>query len=168
MVRPIVVLAVLLAAAWMGCAIGADSRSPMLTYSGYGAVRFGMRLAEAESALGEKSKPQDRDTANDPCRYVIFDKYAGVSFMLENDRIVRADLDRPAINILGLTFGMKLSYVREHYPQVIVQPGPDESHELVFKSPGEAGEILAIEWDGVVMGIRGGIMPAVGYVEGCL
>ena len=156
-------------AIWAACVSTAASPAEVLTYSGYGAVRFGMPLAEAERAVGQPSKPEDPGAANESCHYVVFPRYHGVSFMLEDGRVVRADLDHTARNILGLAVGMKLSYVRAHYPGVIVRPGSDQDHELVFKSRGgEPGEILAVEWDGAVMGIRGGILPAVEYVEGCL
>ena len=137
-----------------------------------GPVWFGMSIAQAEAALGERFTPG----AGEACRYLRTSGMpTALRFMAEGRRIVRADIDSSGIRTRsGATIGMTEAELRALYPgRIRTEPhkytGP-EGHYLVYR-PREAADTnyrLIFETDGQrVLNYRVGLRPAVEYVEGC-
>ncbi|RJG11560.1 hypothetical protein [Massilia cavernae] len=149
-----------------GVAAPAPVAPPVLSPEGYGAIRFGAKLADAEKALGSKAEPEG---ARDPaCSMVRLGKAPGVRLMVENGVITRADADAGTPNSLGVAVGDSLAQVRAKAPAV--EAGPHkylpEGHYLTVK--GKGGTAIVMEEDGTsVTTIRAGLQPAVAYVETC-
>lgn len=137
-----------------------------LSAEGVGPIRFGMRLDEAEAAIREKSHPLG---GMDPeCRLVAFDALPALRFMVEKNIVTRADAAKGAVNIAGVDIGDDPARVASRFPAV--QVGPHKylpaGHYLTLKGPGD--NALIMEDDGkVITKIRGGMEPAVSYVETC-
>ena len=64
---------------------------------------------------------------------------------------------------------MTLAAVLKRHPQVTLRPHKYDAagHYLVFPAASGTSEILAEESAGRVTLVRGGLLPAVEYVEGC-
>lgn len=157
----------LLAAALLGALPAAPGAQPppVLTFDGYGAIRFGMTVAEARQAAGGNA----HDLAAQQCHYATFSRYAHARFMVEAGRVTRVETDPAAVNTLGLTVGMALDQVRRRYPGVRISAHKydEHGHYLFFPSPSGSAAIVAEESGGRVTLIRAGLLPAVEYVEGC-
>jgi hypothetical protein len=140
----------------------------ILSFEGYGPVRFGAKLSDVEQQLGVKSEPLGE---NDPaCSSVRFKPVPGVRFMVEKGVITRADADAGTANSLGLAVGDTLAQAKEKVPSIDVGPHKylPAGHYLTVKSP-DAGAAIILEEDGkAITKIRAGLQPAVGYVEVCL
>ena len=160
----------LLPAAFLLASGAAAAPVPLLSFAGYGAVRFGMTLTEAQRATGDTVQAQHPAQDPEACYYVTFTGYAHARFMVEEGHITRAELDKSGRTALGITAGMPLTEVRQRFPHVIIRPHKyDEAgHYLVFPSRSGNAEIVAEESAGQVTMVRGGLLPAVEYVEGCL
>ena len=156
-------------------ACGSQRGPPTVTGDGFGALRFGMKVAEAEAALGHKLVPLNPDDVDDEaCRYYRPEgALPGLSFMTENGVVVRLDVeDTQEIKTdTGAKIGDGEPHVLELYKgRVEVQPhkytGP-EGHYLVVKG-GDGKVQLVFETDGAkVLNYRAGVEPQVQYVEGC-
>jgi hypothetical protein len=154
-------------------ACGSQSGPATVTGDGFGALRFGMKVAEAEAALGHKLTPfnaADEET----CRYYRPEgALPGLSFMTADGVVVRLDVqDTQEIKTdAGAKIGDAESHVLDLYKgRVEVQPhkytGP-EGHYLVVKG-GDGKVQLVFETDGAkVLNYRAGVEPQVQYVEGC-
>jgi hypothetical protein len=152
---------------------------------GFGPVKLGMTVSEAEKLLGVRL---EKDTYNDDdgCRYYTPVKgYRGLSFMTSLGKIIRidvygaAELDdtekQPAPVTIATEEGAKTG---DNEPRVLalykgrikVSPhfyGGPPSH--YFRVYDEAGEVrLIFETDGaVITSYRAGHEAEVEYVEGC-
>jgi hypothetical protein len=147
----------------------ADDSPLVLTFEGVGVIRFGMTLGEAEKRMEQKSKPGE-GYPSDSCEYIAFDKYPNVQLMVIDGKIVRAEVTDAVENVLGLKVGQRLAEVRKRFPHVRVTPNTydDDGHDLFFPSPKKKSGLVAYESKGQLISIRGGLLPAVDYVEGCL
>jgi hypothetical protein len=143
--------------------------TPQLTFDGYGQVKFGLTVTDAARIL--KNRPTRTNTEeSDSCYYVRFAAYPGVDFMVENGHVVRADPLETSSNILGLKIGMSVSEVRERFKdrKLELHEYGDGGHYLAFPSPNGKAEIwVEVSRDKVIY-VRGGLLPAVEYIEGCL
>ena len=144
-----------------------QSTVPILTAQGYGSVRFGQTLGDAEQALGEKA--QALGESDPACTYVKFDKLAGARFMVETGVITRAEADAGIPNELGLAVGDSVAQAQARYPAL--QVGPHKyvagGTYLTFKKA-DSNNAIVMEAEGAkITRIRSGIEPAVSYVEGC-
>jgi hypothetical protein len=123
-----------------------------------GPVRFGVTPAEG----------------GDACHYTVpAGAPAGLRFMAESGRVVRADVDSvgPATD-RGARVGMTEAEIARLYPEGLhTMPHKYLSggHYLVFTPPGaDSGFRVVFETDGRrVTSYRAGIEPAVEYVERC-
>ena len=155
---------------------------PALTVEGYGPVKVGMTLAQAEKALGvklnmywsEEGDPKSCGTG------VRADKRNGdVYYMLEGGHVVRVEVvtpdtgttTKPPIRTAkGIRLGSTEAEVKRAYPGVKVEPHPylgPAGHTIAVKSAdGKTGIIF--DTDGkTVIEMRAGVYPQVGYIEGC-
>jgi len=138
-----------------------------LSAEGYGVVRFGMTLEQAQQAVGSKATlPQPFDPA---CSMVRFASLPKLRFMVENNVVTRADAEPGIENAPGVPFGATLARIRASHPEAQVTPHKyDESgHYITF--PGADGRTALIleETGGKVTKMRAGLQPAVAYVETC-
>jgi len=153
------------------CGQGADST--VVSSDGFGPVRFGMKVEEAEKALQVKLE-QDNYTDSDECRYFKPVRgYRGLAFMTAKGVIVRLDVDegQDIETDRGAKIGDSEQRVLALYKgRIRVEPhhytGP-EGHYLVVT--GNDGKVqLVFETDGAkVVNYRAGREPQVQYVEGC-
>jgi hypothetical protein len=141
--------------------------------SGVGGVRIGMTVVQLNAALGDSLKPLYE--FNDECDYVHPATFpGGMSLMVEQDTIVRIDVDSAGILTpkgvgVGDTeervmqvYGTAARVSPHHYtgPEghyVTVIEGPDSAYRTVFETDGKR-----------VLAFRAGRTPAVEYVEGCM
>ena len=140
-----------------------------LTFQGYGLVTFGMTIADAVRVLRQPSIRTD-DYGDESCYYVRFEAYPGVLFMIEDSRVVQAEPPDKSTNVLGLKVGMGLIDVRKKFKgrKVQLQEYDDGGHRLLFPSANGKAEIVAEVSGGRITDVRGGLLPAIEYVEGCL
>jgi hypothetical protein len=149
-------------------------KPPVVTGDGFGAVRFGMKIAEAEAALGVKLKNDAAENESDACRYYVPQgAFPGLLFMTEDGVIVRLDVQetKDIVTDKGAKIGDSESHVLGLYKgRVRVEEheytGP-EGHYLVVTG-GDGKVQLVFETDGkTVVSYRAGVEPQVQYVEGC-
>ncbi len=136
-----------------------------------GPVRFGMPVGEAARAAGGGFE----DVRGSGCEYTRIPAMpAGLRLMVENGRVVRADVDSAGIRTgSGAEVGQTEEEIERLYPgRLTRQPHKyvEEGFYLVYipRDPGDRDYRLIFETDGrVVTRYRAGIRPAVEYVEGC-
>jgi hypothetical protein len=162
----------LLAAVLLGFACNGAAGAPpapTLTFEGYGAVLFGMTVTQARDAVRESSAEDQLAPDTQECHYVTLAAYPHTRLMVEEGRITRVEVGRSARNVLALKVGMSLAEVRRRHPEVRVMPHKydEHGHYLIFASPSGKSEIVAEASNGLITLIRGGLLPAVEYVEGC-
>ena len=156
-------------------ACGSQSGPPTVTGDGFGKMRFGMTVGEAEQALGHKLVPFVAGAVEEEaCRYCKADgALPNLAFMTADGVVVRLDV-QPGSDIVTDTsakIGDSEAHVLDLYKgRVEVQPhkytGP-EGHYLVVKG-GDGKVQLVFETDGAkVLNYRAGVEPQVQYVEGC-
>jgi hypothetical protein len=140
-----------------------------LRFDGIGPLRYGMGVAEVRVAL--------RDTLGPPppageCVYMVpAAAPAGVRLMIEGDRMVRVDVDSARIRTVGGgEVGMSEAELRTRYPSLEVRPHKYDTaaRYLICREHADSSRRLVFEtYRQRVLGYRGGVMPAVEYVEGC-
>lgn len=147
----------------LGCSAAAAGQT--LSPDGYGKIRFGERLDAAERRLGQRATPRPADPA---CSIVRFKRYPKVSFMVEQGVITRADARTVIANSAGITARMSAKAAQRHEPRL-----RSELHKY-----DEQGSYLVLDQDqdkalvfetskGKLTRMRGGVKPAVEYVESC-
>lgn len=145
-----------------------SSTQQVLSATGFGTLRFGMTLAQAEQATGGKAVlPTPFDPA---CSMVRFPTMPTLRFMVENDIVTRADAEPGVGNAVGVAVGDPLAQVRARHPEAKVTPHKydEQGHYVSFPSADGHAAIVMEESGGKVTKIRAGLQPAVDYVETCL
>ena len=140
-----------------------------MTATSYGQIEFGDKLDVVEARLGERA-PVIVDSDEIHCRLVEFKAYPHVIFMIEEGAVTRAESSMPVPTSVGFTVGASLDAIKRRIPSVEIEPhqyDPD-GHYLTFKNVDGKAAILMEEAAGKVTNVRGGLIPAVQYVEGCL
>jgi len=142
-----------------------------LSETGIGPVRVGMTVAEAAAALPDAGAAHPETEA---CAYVgLSGLPAGVSLMTEGGRVVRVDVDDSSAvaTTRGARVGWTEARVLALYPGARVEPHKYEDGHYLVAIPGAPADTLhRIVFEtarGVVTRFRGGVVPAVEYVEGC-
>jgi hypothetical protein len=148
-----------------------------LRHDGFGPVRVGMTVAEAQAALGHFRVIRADPTApldSMACGYGTSVRFpAGVKVMLDGARVVRVEVDSGrAATAEGAHVGDTEARIQQLYPgRVTVGPHKyTDGHYLTVRSstPSDTTHLLVFETDGrVVQRFRGGQKPQVEYVEGC-
>ena len=153
----------------------ADSGAPagawQLSETGIGPVRVGMTVAEAAATLPGSGAPLPE---TQECAYVgLSGLPAGVSLMTEAGRVVRVDVDDSSsvTTARGARVGWTEAQVLALYPGARVEPHKYEDGHYLVALPGAPADtthrIVFETARGVVTRYRGGVIPAVEYVEGC-
>jgi hypothetical protein len=136
-----------------------------------GPVRFGAPVGQAARALEGRFE----GVRGSGCEYTrTADMPAGLRLMVEDGRVVRADVDSAGIRTgSGAEVGRTEAEIERLYPgRISRQPHKyvPEGFYLIFTSrdPADGEYRLIFETDGrVVTRYRAGLRPAVEYVEGC-
>lgn len=134
---------------------------------GVGPAKIGMRLQQLNVALGEKfAMPKDKEDQG--CFYVASTKHPQVSFMIENRRLVRFDVDGSGIATKdGVQAGDSEERVKQVYgSRLKIEPHHyTDGHYLTVRD-GNYG--IRFETDGgKVTTFYAGRFGAIQYVEGC-
>ena len=140
--------------------------------TGFGPVVIGMNVTEANAAIGGGLRlPAAPHTEG--CDYASAPGVAGLSFMIENGRIARIDVQMAGIRTAeGAAVGDSEGRIRQlyagrlttsphkytdgHYVTVAARQGSRGTTELTFETDGR-----------LVTRFRAGLLPQVAYVEGC-
>ncbi|MEW6759586.1 MAG: hypothetical protein AB1437_02070 [Pseudomonadota bacterium] len=140
--------------------------SKVLSAEGIGAIRFGMKLADAELAAGKATLPEPFDPA---CSMVRFASLPELRFMVEKGVVTRADAEPGVENAAGVAVGDTLAQVRDKHPeaQVTTHKYDKNGHYVTFPSSDGRAAIILEESGGTVTKVRAGLQPAVAYVETC-
>lgn len=136
--------------------------------TGIGSVSAGMTLSEVNSILGVTLNPASRS-----CEMVHPPKApGGVSLMVQNDTVVRVDVDSAYVTTAeGVGIGDTEEVVKSTYTgRVTTQPHKyvPGSNYLIISAAGDAKHKLIFETDGkLVTRYRAGRVPEVEWVERC-
>jgi len=138
---------------------------------GVGPVKVGMNLSQLNVALHERFLlPAEKEDQG--CFYVNPTKHPQVSFMIENRRLVRIEVDHPGVAKLeGIQVGDSESRVLKLYGRRLkVEPRAymeEDGHFLTIRSrDGHYG--VRFETDhGKITGFYSGGYHAIQYIEGC-
>lgn len=150
-----------------------SSATNTVSGSGFGAMKFGMKVEDAERALGVTLK-KDTYAESESCRYFTpVGSFEGLSFMTSDGVVVRLDVIRESkiATDKGAKIGDSEQSVLDLYKgNITVQPhkytGPEGHYLVVTGADGKAQ--IVFETDGkVVTMYRAGQEPQVQYVEGC-
>ncbi len=181
------------------CLAGATSPPPSLTFEGLGPVRIGMTEAELQ-ALGFSDPQRSADWQADDeylaCHYLANrQEYPGVALMINDNRLVRIDVDagdEPGKwrTRSGAMIGMTEPEIAAIYTNwLTMEPHPylgdagsylvlrsgDGRSKMVFETamPEEGGEefssapVQGPNGKKRVTSLRAGLADPVGYIEGC-
>ena len=166
---------VLLVTVLAGCnPQNASQSGPTVNGEGFAGVKFGMKVAEAEKALGHKLAALGTDAAEGDCSYVEpVGAYTGLAFMVIGGTIARVDVQETdkIVTDTGAKVGDTESHVLELYKgRTKVEPhhytGPEGHYVLVLGGDGKAQIVFETD-GGKVVGYRAGRQPEVEWVEGC-
>ncbi len=151
----------------------ATNKDWSLRPGGLGRLQFGLTQSESARRL---DLPGVAAPTVGGCRYwVPAGLPAGVRLMVEDGRVVRADVDSGTIKTTeGAGIGSSEAQVGQLYKGMVSQPhkyrSADGWHYLIYRpeSAADSGSRIVFETDGqTVRSFRAGIEPAVEYVEGC-
>jgi hypothetical protein len=136
---------------------------------GVGPVKVGMTLAQLSAALHQKLSEDESGSEN--CFYVHARGHAHVSFMIEEGKLVRIDVDEPGVaTSTGIRVGDSEAHARQVYGaklKVTEHKYIDTGHYLTVRSAdGRYG--VRFETDkGKITMFYAGKYDAIQYVEGC-
>ncbi len=142
--------------------------TPTLSATTYGQVTFGDRVEDVAKRLDETT-PSPSDSEEESCWYAEFKAYPGVSFMVEDGRVNRLDSSEPIATSIGYTVGALMAEITKAIPTALIEPNfyvPENHYITIISEDGKAA-ILMDEVEGKIVGVRGGLLPTVQYVEGC-
>lgn len=108
---------------------------------------------------------------SDGCAYLESPVAPGLRVMVEGGRVVRVETDRPSYSTdAGVRVGDTLARARAAYPHRLEKPHKyaDDGEYLIVYSADRKRPVLIEVVEGKVVAIRGGVVPPVEYVEGCL
>jgi hypothetical protein len=144
----------------------ADADLPLLTSHRYGAIDFGVSLADTEAKLLQTAEPE---IDNEDCSYITFAMYPDIRFMVEKGIVTRADAGETIANSTGFSIGANSADLKEANPELRVVPHKYEpaSNYLILPSFDSKSALVFEESNGLITQVRGGIEPSVEYVEGC-
>lgn len=151
---------------------------PFVTTIGLGGVIVGQTVEEAEETSGFTLKGRLDPDISDVCYYVTPTKASGldgVSYMVYQDLIARVDIEQPSTTTTrsGAGIGLDADLLYELFPGQI-EEAPQftvDGDALMYIPRDEADADYRIIFnvaDGRVTSYRSGILPPVGFGEGCL
>lgn len=136
-----------------------------------GPTKVGMTLSELNSAVHEKfSMPADKEDQG--CFYVSPSSHPQISFMIEDGRLARVDVDKPGVlTAEGIQVGDSEQRARRIYgSEMRVEPsaygGPGDHYLTVRSHNGKYGIRFETE-NGKITMFYAGSFKAIQYIEGC-
>lgn len=143
-----------------------------------GPVRIGMTVSEAEDASGLTLVGEPDPTISENCYFVAPDGapgYEGVSFIVVDDRIGRVDIDPPSTITTrsGAGIGSTEQELRDLFPGQIEDAAEFivDGRAVMFVPQDEVDEdyrvIFELDEQSTVARFRSGVLPPVGFGEGC-
>jgi hypothetical protein len=163
---PILVLSV-----WGFSTPPTDKTWKTIRADGIGPANISMSLAQLNAALDEKFvAPMDKDERE--CFFVDSTQHPGVSFMIEEGKLTRVDLDNRSIeSAKGIRVGDTEAHAIAAYGgQLRVEPnaytGPAD-HVLTYSSPDGKYGLKFILDQGKIRVIYAGLSSSISYIEGC-
>lgn len=147
--------------------------NPVLTADGFDTIRIG-----APPAAAQGYDLTDDGSYQDVCRIYTSDRLRGVYAIVENGRVMRLTAfhregtPAPALRTdRGITVGSTEADVRSAYSPLREEPHKyveAPAKDLFFGGTAEApGLRFEIGAEGRVTALHAGLMPTLGYVEGC-
>jgi hypothetical protein len=117
-------------------------------------------------------KPSEGFSVTDECLYIESPGAPDLRVMVEGGRAVRVETSRPRYATpSGIRVGETEERARHVYAgRAVVRPHkyvPNAIYLIVYTSDRKRAVVLEVV-DARVVAIRGGLLPAVEYVEGCL
>ena len=156
------------------------SSNIFVTTVGMGPIDIGMTVPEAVEAAGFDLAGELDTDVSETCYHVVppadQSRYEGVAFMVENDEIVRIEVggESGVTTRSGAGVGITENDLQAMFPGQI-EEAPDavvDGRAVQFVPRDERDAryrvILVLDEQGTVTDYRAGILPAVGYGEGCL
>ncbi len=147
-----------------------------VTTNGLGAIRVGQTVEQAEEASGLTLTPE-ADPISEDCFFVtVADDpvYAGVAFMVNDGSIGRVDVGPPSTITTrsGAGIGTTVDQLNALFPGQIEDAGEFviDGTAVMFVPRDEADAQFRVIFetvDGAVANYRSGVLPAVGFGEGC-
>lgn len=148
-----------------------------LSIYGVGPIQVGMSIAAAERAaeitLAGELDPEISET----CYYVTpVGDLSGLSFMVIDGQIARIEVTSPSriTTLSGARIGSSVEALQDLWPERL-QEADDlviDGDAVAFVPRDEADQeyrvVFELDADGLVTTMRSGLLPAVGFVEGCL
>jgi hypothetical protein len=145
------------------------SDSWTIRQDGVGPVKIGMSLSQLNTALHEKfAIPKEKEDQR--CFYVAPTKHPHVSFMIENERLVRIDVAKHGI---ATEEGVRVGDSEEHAKQVYgarlnIEPHKyTDGHYLTVGSKSGGYGIRFETENGKIETFYAGTFETIQYVEGC-
>ena len=148
----------------------AASGANEVTTQGLGPITFGMTVAQFSNALHErKSVPKDPEDRG--CFYLESDKFPGVAFMFENEKLRRIDVRTNKVPTQdGIRVGTRVDQLKQRYgTRMTDEPhhysGPEDRYLTLNLSP-----TMAVRFEtnaGNIDNFYVGYKTQVQYVEGC-
>jgi hypothetical protein len=139
-----------------------------VTFNGFGNVKVGMTVAQAEQTLGVKLvRGNDYE---DACYYVEPQGLQGVRFMVTNQKIARIDIsDTKYATDKGAKVGDSLGKIKKLYPRAKMSPQKYDrrKYEVEIYSNNKQYMIIFEGAGKRITGFRVGNAEEVSYVEGC-
>jgi len=143
----------------------------IVRFRGVGPVKIGMTLQQLNTVLNEHfSLPSDKEEHE--CFYVTPSKHSGVSFMILNGRVARADVDeRGVASSGGIQIGnTEADAERVYGKRLKITPhaytAPEGHYLTVISNDGAYG--MRFETDqGRIVTFYAGRVDAIQFVEGC-
>ena|ERR1035441_3494437 len=141
----------------------------VIRQDGVGPVKIGMSLSQLNTALHARfAMPQNKEDQG--CFYVTATKHPQVSFMIENGRLVRIDVDKTGVPTTeGVQVGDSEEHAKQVYgPQLKIEPHHyTDGHYLTVGSKSGGHGIRFETENGKIATFYAGTFEAIQYVEGC-
>jgi hypothetical protein len=147
-------------------AVAAALHPGAITYDGIPGVKIGMRVAQAEKAVGHKLKPDY--SVSPPCGTVTLSKRDRVYALLDGKKIKRIDVRGTRYRTgRGVHVGNSVSTVLRRYPGKLVATRNFYTGDAQYELRSGNRKIVFFTNGRVVTEISTGAKPEIDYVEGC-
>lgn len=155
---------------------GTATADPTLSLDGYGPLKFGMSAEQVLRAL-QNEKPYNT-AASGACEQIALPQFkaAGLRFMVEEQKLVRIDVDFDSGTVetsaqtdKGIALRSKEEDVLAAYPGAIVKRNPADPswHSIVVQTPDKSRGLIFETNGKTVKSIRAGLTPVISSTEGC-
>jgi hypothetical protein len=139
--------------------------------NGFGAVRFGMSVGDAEKAAGGALEAPDADP--NACYIAHRSGQPEIAYLFDDGKLARIDVRTPGVLADGGgRVGMQVDEIRTLYAgHLSEQPAKNDPAARLLKiggdKPGVGGVIFEVDSTGTITRYRAGLPPELDSVEGC-